>query len=399
MRGMSRYFLCLFLYLRVGFLGLQAQGGGNGLAFQGMLIEAERFMLMERWTEAKALLEDALAEDETQAVLHYKYAQWHGHQGQYDKALEHMSRALALSPENPHYYVKGISFAMAKQDVYLALDLYARLRLRLSSSAFFYTHGEAVFALYLGVGEWKQARELLDGWEAEAGISEASLHRRVKLYRPWGKGALLLETLGRLATDFEENEAYLLDYAKALWEAEDWADSKAWRETRWYVWCDKVSGSSRFLLQMYFAEALFSFNVAEAERRMGIWILDRRISGRLKREALRRGFPLDFSTPADSLRGAAYMRLGVLLSMESPKDAASAGFVGFYAGAVGSFAGGICGLYACEGIGCASFYDVERIVAYGICVCAIRYGHSFCTSGAGVLSLSGFFVCISWACA
>ena len=107
-------------------------------------------MLMERWTEAKALLEDALAVDETQAVLHYKYAQWHGHQGAYDKALEHMSRAWALSPENPHYYVKGISFAMAKQDVYLALDLYARLRLRLSSSAFFYTHGEAVFACIWG---------------------------------------------------------------------------------------------------------------------------------------------------------------------------------------------------------------------------------------------------------
>ena len=170
---------------------------------------------------------------------------------------------------------------------------------------------------------------LLDGWEAEAGISEASLHRRVKLYRPWGKGALLLETLGRLATDFGEKEAYLVDYAKALWEAEDWADSKDWRETRWYVWCDKVSGSSRFLFQMYFAEALFSFNVVEAERRMGVCISDRRISGRLKREALRRGFPTDFSTPADSLRGAAYMRLGVLLSMESPKDAQAQVLLGF----------------------------------------------------------------------
>ncbi|WP_139135130.1 tetratricopeptide repeat protein [Roseivirga sp. 4D4] len=165
-----------------------------------LMIEAQKFFLLEDYKRALAFLEKAIEVDQENHAAHFKMAEVHLIEGEYTQGLTAIEKAIELRQDNKYYYVLAAQIQKASQNMAGAAQYY---ELMLGNAKDFNAYLIEITEVYESLNQLDKALEVLNGPEKKGeALSFDQKSRRIDLLIKAGKSE---DAISELAILFGEN--------------------------------------------------------------------------------------------------------------------------------------------------------------------------------------------------
>lgn len=178
-----------------------------------LLIEAQKYFLLEDYKRALAFLEQSLEVDGNNHAAHFKKAEIHLIQQEFDKGLTAVDKAIELSKDNKYYYVLAAQIHKANNNLSAAAQYY---ELMLSHTTDHGAYLEEVTQVYEELDELDKALTVLTRAENKTGLSLSQKERKVDLLIKAQKNQQAITYLSQLNDQNPDNDQILYKYAYVL---------------------------------------------------------------------------------------------------------------------------------------------------------------------------------------
>lgn len=179
-----------------------------------LLIEAEKFFLLEDYKRSLAFLDQSLEVDSENHAAHFKMAEVHLVLGDHTKGLTAIDKAIELQQDNKYYYVLAAQLYKASNDLINAAQYY---ELMIANTTNHESYLIEITKVYEELGDFKKAIKVLEQAENKGDILSLDQKYRmadllVKSNEP-NKATTYLATINRENPD---NPTILFRYASTL---------------------------------------------------------------------------------------------------------------------------------------------------------------------------------------
>lgn len=161
-----------------------------------MLIEAEKFFLLEDYERAIAFLNKALEVDDKNHAAYFKKAEIYLLQNDTKKGLEAIKSAINLVKDNKYYYVLGAQLEMADRNTEGATSFY---QLMVDNTTDFQAYLIELANTYQAIGAAKRA---IDIFEQENSLTLNQSMKLVEMYMQESKEKNALGLMEKLIVDY-----------------------------------------------------------------------------------------------------------------------------------------------------------------------------------------------------
>ncbi|MBO3700804.1 lipopolysaccharide assembly protein LapB [Roseivirga sp. E12] len=179
-----------------------------------LMIEAQKFFLIEDYKRSLAFLEKALEVDEENHAAHFKMAEVHLIEGEHTKGLTAIDKAIELQQGNKYYYVLAAQLQKASQNLAGAAQYY---ELMIENAKDFNAYLIEITEVYEGLNQLDKALAVLDQPEENGeGLSFDQKSRRIDLLIKANKNEAAIDYLSQLFVENPKNNEVLYKYAYTL---------------------------------------------------------------------------------------------------------------------------------------------------------------------------------------
>jgi tetratricopeptide (TPR) repeat protein len=178
-----------------------------------LMIEAQKFFLLEDFERAIAFLDKSLEVDPKNHAALFKTAEINYTRGQYDKGLVAIKRAQSLEPTNKFYYLLAAQLYKAENDLSAAANEYESM---IEKTQNYRDYLLDLADVYVALENYERAIEILDLTENKFNTPNKFATQKKELFIQSGNDKKAIALLKSLSTEFPNNESYQLEYADLL---------------------------------------------------------------------------------------------------------------------------------------------------------------------------------------
>ncbi|MFY0592887.1 tetratricopeptide repeat protein [Roseivirga sp.] len=179
-----------------------------------LLIEAQKFFLLEDYKRALAFLDQSIEVDPDNHAAHFKAAEIHLILQQNTDGLIAIDKAIEIQQDNKYYYVLAAQLQKASNDFKGAAVYY---ELMMANTTGYSSYLIEITRVYEEIGDFKKGIDILDKAEQQSeGLSFDQKFRKVDLLIKANEANKALKYLGELNDQNPNNSNILFRYASAL---------------------------------------------------------------------------------------------------------------------------------------------------------------------------------------
>lgn len=178
-----------------------------------LLIDAQKFYLLEDYERAIAFLEQSLEIDKKNHAAYFKLGEIYLIERKYDKGLKAIKKAQEIKPDNKFYYILAAQLYKSQSNLQAAAFEY---ELMLKNTTDYREYLLDIADVYVGLGNYDAAIKMLELTEEKYNTPRKFTTQKKELLIQAGKKAEALNMLKKLTEDFPHNENYKLEYADLL---------------------------------------------------------------------------------------------------------------------------------------------------------------------------------------
>ena len=175
-----------------------------------MLIEAEKFFLLEDYDRALAFLDKSLEVDKDNHAAHFKKAEIYLAQNQAEKGLESIKAAINIKKDNKYYYVLGAQLEKANRNNKGAADFY---RLMIENTSDYSVYLVELAGTFQATGKLQDAIQV---FEKAQNLTLDQSMKLVELYVQNSKVKQATELMQNLILQFPTDIDLKYQYANLL---------------------------------------------------------------------------------------------------------------------------------------------------------------------------------------
>lgn len=181
-----------------------------------LLIDAQKFFLLEDYERALAFLEQSLEVDPHNHAAYFKQAETYLAIEKYDLGLEAIGKAQSLLADNKYYYLLGARLCKEKKDLEGAVKQYELMRTHTLNHKEFLAD---LADLYVALKNHEKALKTLEDAEKAFGTPGKFMFQKKDLLVQSGRTAEALEYLKSLLDKNQKNPKLLTEYAALMTKA------------------------------------------------------------------------------------------------------------------------------------------------------------------------------------
>ena len=178
-----------------------------------LMIDAQKFYLLEDYERAIAFLEQSLEIDKDNHAAYFKLGEIYLIERKYDKGLKSIKKAQEIKPNNKFYYILAAQLHKSQNNLQAAASEY---ELMLKNSTDYREYLLDIADVYVGLGNYDGAIKMLELTEEKYNTPNKFTTQKKELLLQAGKKKEALDMLKKLTEDFPTNENYKLEYADLL---------------------------------------------------------------------------------------------------------------------------------------------------------------------------------------
>lgn len=177
-----------------------------------LLIEAQKFYLLENYKKSLAFLDQALEVDKDNHAAYFKIAEIALIESDHTKGLNAIDKAIALQKDNKYYYILGAELQKASQNLAGAAEYYD---LMLANTKGINAYLLQITDVYESLNQIDKALEILEKIEPNSLNSEQK-SKKVQLLIKANKQDQAIQYLAKLFKESPKNNELLYQYAYIL---------------------------------------------------------------------------------------------------------------------------------------------------------------------------------------
>jgi len=178
-----------------------------------LMIDAQKFYLLEDYERAIAFLEQSLEIDKDNHAAYFKLGEIYLIERKYEKGLKSIKKAQEIKPNNKFYYILAAQLHKSQNNLQAAASEY---ELMLKNSTDYREYLLDIADVYVGLGNYDGAIKMLELTEEKYNTPNKFTTQKKELLLQAGKKKEALDMLKKLTEDFPTNENYKLEYADLL---------------------------------------------------------------------------------------------------------------------------------------------------------------------------------------
>jgi len=178
-----------------------------------LMIEAQKFFLLEDFQRSLAFLEQSLEVDPKNHAAYFKIAEISFIQGQYSKGLKAIKEAQQIDPANRFYYLLAAQLFKLENNLLAAADEY---ELMIQKTTGYRDYLLDLVDLYVALENYDKAIAILGLTEDKFNTPNKFATQKKELFLQAGKEKEALNLFKTLSEKNPDNEAYKLEYADLL---------------------------------------------------------------------------------------------------------------------------------------------------------------------------------------
>jgi tetratricopeptide (TPR) repeat protein len=178
-----------------------------------LMIEAQKFFLLEDYQRSLAFLEQSLDVDPKNHAAHFKIAEISFIQGQYTKGLKAIKQAQELEPTNRFYYLLAGQLYRLENNLQAASEEYEAM---IRNTTNFRDYLLDLADLYVALENYDKAIETLNLTEDKFNTPNKFATEKKELLMEAGKEEEAINLFKNLSEKNPENEEYKLEYVDLL---------------------------------------------------------------------------------------------------------------------------------------------------------------------------------------
>jgi tetratricopeptide (TPR) repeat protein len=178
-----------------------------------LMIEAQKFFLLEDYQRSLAFLEQSLDVDPNNHAAHFKIAEISFIQGQYAKGLKAIKQAQELKPTNRFYYLLAAQLYRLENNLQAASEEYEAM---IRNTTNYRDYLLDLADLYVALENYDKAIETLNLTEDKFNTPNKFATQKKELLLQAGKEKEAINLFKNLSEKSPENEDYKLEYVDLL---------------------------------------------------------------------------------------------------------------------------------------------------------------------------------------
>lgn len=218
-----------------------------------LMIDAQKFFLLEDFERAKAFLQQSLETDSKNHAAHFKLAEIHLIERDYAKGTKAIKKAQELSPGNKYYYILAAQLNKAQNNLQAAAQEYEAM---IANTTDYREYLLDLVDVYVALEEYDKAISTLQTTENQFNTPHKFYIQKKELLMQMGKEAEALALLETLTNQYPNNEDYKIQYANLLAETGQKTEAARILEST-----EQIEASTTLLIDVKLGEQ----NYAEAQ--------------------------------------------------------------------------------------------------------------------------------------
>jgi tetratricopeptide (TPR) repeat protein len=175
--------------------------------------EGEKYFILEDYAKSLAFFQKALEMDEDNAAIHYKIAEIHAKNKDFDNALIHAVQAKNLDPGNKYYYILLADVYTNKSEFAKATEVYEDLIKNIPGTEEYLFQAAA---LYIYQQQFDEALNCYNRIEKKFGINEQIIYQKQNILIKQGKLDEVIREGEKLIEAYPGEPEYIADLANKL---------------------------------------------------------------------------------------------------------------------------------------------------------------------------------------
>lgn len=175
-----------------------------------MMIEAQKFFLLEDYERALAFLDKSLEVDDENHAAYFKKAEIYLIESEYKKGLDAIRKAIGIIPNNKYYYVLGAELEKADRNLEGAAKFY---ELMVENATQYKAYLIELASTYQGVDLVKEAIEVFESFDD---LDLDQNMKLVELYMQNSKEKNAIDLMEQLKSEYPSDNDLKYQYANLL---------------------------------------------------------------------------------------------------------------------------------------------------------------------------------------
>lgn len=178
-----------------------------------LMIEAQKFFLLEDYQRALAFLEKSIEVDPKNHAAYFKSAEINYTLGEYKKGIIAIKQAQSIEPTNKFYYLLAAQLYKVDNDLLSAANEYETM---IKNSENYRDYLLDLADVYVALENYTRAIAILNLTEEKFNTPNKFATQKKELYLQSGDDKKALELMKAMVEQYPENEDYQLEYADLL---------------------------------------------------------------------------------------------------------------------------------------------------------------------------------------
>lgn len=175
-----------------------------------MMIEAQKFFLLEDYERALAFLDKSLEVDDENHAAYFKKAEIYLIESEYKKGLDAIRKAIGITPNNKYYYVLGAELEKADRNLEGAAKFY---ELMVENATQYKAYLIELASTYQGADLVKEAIEVFESFDD---LDLDQNMKLVELYMQNSKEKNAIDLMEQLKSEYPSDNDLKYQYANLL---------------------------------------------------------------------------------------------------------------------------------------------------------------------------------------
>ena len=208
-----------------------------------LLIEAQKFFILEDYQKSQAFLEQSLEIDSKNHAAYFKLAEIHFTLSDSDKGLDAVNKAISIVPDNKYYYLLSVQLYKQKNDFASAAATYELL---IKNTMDYHDYLLDLVDVYATLNQYGKAISTIDLLEEKYGKNGRFTLQKVSLLLATEKTDEAIKLVKELIDTGTNDSKFVIEYAnlvssyRSVQEAIDFLESR-----------DTSIETDLFLIQLY----------------------------------------------------------------------------------------------------------------------------------------------------
>jgi len=178
-----------------------------------LLIEAQKYFLLEDYQKSQAFLEQSLEVDNKNHAAYFKLAEIHFLLLKSDEGLAAITKAISITLDNKYYYLLSAELFKQKQDFASAALAYEQM---IENTTEYYDHLPDLVDIYVALNQFKKAIKSIELMEEKYGETTRFAIQKSTLMLATGDSGESIKLLKNLIDKGNNDKQLLMEYASLL---------------------------------------------------------------------------------------------------------------------------------------------------------------------------------------